>query len=289
MNRTWAILAISVLVLAVLAGLSLPDRSAAMPPSDKVNLALRRTVHRLLAQSGDSTSTIQPVEQGVPGVWTIRLERPFNYRTLADMLQESFARHGITANYDVALLDCSDNVLLLGYTKSDLTENDDPPCGTREQTSQCYVLSVTFPSAPDNSGRWYWGLLFAGLPLLYWLFRKTRNRPPAPTAAPPTEAQGPAAVTIGRSAFDAANQTLLVDGERHKLTYREAKLLQLFCQHPNQLLERDFILQSVWADEGILVGRSVDMFVSRLRKLLRADTSVRLANVHGVGYRLEVE
>lgn len=288
MNRTWAILAISVLVLAVLAGLSLPDRSTAMPPSDKVNLALRRTVHRLLAQSGDSTSTIQPVEQGVPGVWTIRLERPFNYRALADMLQESFARHGITASYDVALLDCSDNVLLLGYTKSDLTENNDPPCGTREQTGQCYILSVTFPSPPDNPRRWYWwGLVLAGLPLVYWLFRKKRNSPPA--AAPRPEAPGPAAIAIGRSAFDAANQTLLVAGERHKLTYREAKLLQLFCQHPNQLLERDFILQSVWADEGILVGRSVDMFVSRLRKLLRADTSVRLANVHGVGYRLEVE
>ena len=58
--------------------------------------------------------------------------------------------------------------------------------------------------------------------------------------------------------------------------------------HPGQLLERERILREVWADEGILVGRSVDMFVSRLRKKLAADPTVGIAAVHGVGYRLEL-
>ncbi len=62
----------------------------------------------------------------------------------------------------------------------------------------------------------------------------------------------------------------------------------LTLNHPNQLLGRDLILQSVWGDEGITVGRSADVFVSRLRKLLQHDPTLRIASVHGVGYRLEI-
>ncbi len=88
--------------------------------------------------------------------------------------------------------------------------------------------------------------------------------------------------------MDIANQLLYVGNTKQNLTYREAKLLQLFIKHQNQILERDFILKSVWEDEGITVGRSIDVFVSRLRKLLQEDSSLKIAAVHGVGYRLEV-
>ena len=65
------------------------------------------------------------------------------------------------------------------------------------------------------------------------------------------------------------------------------KLLAFFARHPDQVLQRDEILQQVWADEGVLVGRSLDMFVSRLRKKLAGDPTVSIVAVHGVGYRLE--
>ncbi|MDZ4683117.1 MAG: winged helix-turn-helix domain-containing protein [Saprospiraceae bacterium] len=98
----------------------------------------------------------------------------------------------------------------------------------------------------------------------------------------------PNALHFGNSSLGLANQLLLVNGVRESLTYCEAKLLHLFISNPNQLLEREFLLKSVWEDEGIIVGRSLDVFVSRLRKLLRADIGVQIATVHGVGYRLEV-
>lgn len=69
--------------------------------------------------------------------------------------------------------------------------------------------------------------------------------------------------------------------------FPETKLLKLLVTSPDRLLERDFIIQQVWADEGVLVGRSVDVFVSRLRKKLSADVSIGIVAVHGVGYRLE--
>ena len=88
--------------------------------------------------------------------------------------------------------------------------------------------------------------------------------------------------------MDVENQLLYSANTQHNLTFREAKLLHLFIKHQNQVLDRDFILKSVWEDEGVTVGRSIDVFVSRLRKLLQEDTSLKIAAVHGVGYRLEV-
>ena len=60
------------------------------------------------------------------------------------------------------------------------------------------------------------------------------------------------------------------------------------AQHPNEVLSRDTLIAKVWEDEGVIVGRSLDVFISRLRKLLKGDDSVQIKTVHGVGYRLEV-
>jgi two-component system, OmpR family, response regulator len=95
-------------------------------------------------------------------------------------------------------------------------------------------------------------------------------------------------IKFGKTQFDTTNQRLLTEGVSTDLTYREAKLLQFFCRHKNQLLDRDAILKAVWEDEGIVVSRSVDVFVSRLRKLLQNDPSVKFVNIHSVGYRFEV-
>lgn len=73
-------------------------------------------------------------------------------------------------------------------------------------------------------------------------------------------------LSLGNSQLDVNGQQLICGGIRQSLTFRETKLLRLFAISPNQLLERDFILSQVWADEGVLVGRSIDVFVSRLRK-----------------------
>lgn len=288
--RFLALLAAPVLAIGLFASLSDTGAGARAHFPEKVNLALRRTAHHLLAKAGDKTSTIPPVEHILKNTWIVRFERPFDYAALPGFLQESFDLHGITADYDVMVLDCHDDLLLLGYNKRDHTENNEPPCGSREQTAGCYNLQVTFAEThTPASGKWlFWLALLTILPLGYWAHHLWKKRTPA--GMPPVqEADAPESViTFGQSAFNVANQVLIVAGVRHDLTYREAKLLQLFYERPNQLLERDFILQSVWADEGILVGRSVDMFVSRLRKLLRADAAVNIVTVHGVGYRLEV-
>lgn len=254
--------------------------------SEKVNLALRRTAHYLLVQAGDSVSTIPPVGRTDAETWQVQFSRAFNYDRLPPVLQQSLELHGITRNYDVEVVNCTDNTLQLGYNFFDFKQDNSVPCGGREMQADCYNLRVRFlpETQPSRHNMLIWILAVSGFVTGIFLTARNRKKPAPETA---TEAL-PGNIHFGKSVLHLANQTLFSAGQQHKLTYREAKLLHLFATHHNQLLERDFILQSVWADEGILVGRSVDVFVSRLRKLLRDDPTVKITAVHGIGYRMEV-
>lgn len=284
-----------VLPLLLVVLLTLPAMSWLRQPetdqrqsAQRVNLALRRVADRLLDLAGDSTTAIPPVDRVAANEYRLRLQRNFNYDSLPDLLERAFALYQLTDDYYVSVTTCGTDELMLGYAKADLAEGI-PPCGGREHKAGCYDLSVVFSDqqtpTPWKAGIWL-GLLVIGLllpSLLYW------RRRPSPEAEPAPATDDDAWQRFGRSAFDLGNQSLLIGGQHHSLTFREAKLLHFFLQHPNQLLPREDIMAAVWEDEGIIVGRSLDVFVSRLRKVLRPDPTVRIANVHGVGYRLEVD
>ncbi len=90
--------------------------------------------------------------------------------------------------------------------------------------------------------------------------------------------------TLGAFQFDYEKYTLTHKGEEQKLTQKEAQLLHYFCVNPNKVLKRDDILVKIWGDDDYFLGRSLDVFISRLRKYLRPETSVKIDNVHGVGF-----
>ncbi|GAB3510584.1 response regulator transcription factor [Spirosoma knui] len=82
------------------------------------------------------------------------------------------------------------------------------------------------------------------------------------------------------------NLTLHVNGETHTLTHREADVLAYFLDRSNQLIRRDELLRAVWGDDDYFMGRSLDVYISRLRKRLASTPDVRIENVHGVGFIL---
>lgn len=90
--------------------------------------------------------------------------------------------------------------------------------------------------------------------------------------------------TLGSFAFDYETYTLKHRGESQKLTQKEAQLLHYFCTNPNKVLKRDDILVQIWGDDDYFLGRSLDVFISRLRKYLRPEKTVKIDNVHGVGF-----
>jgi two-component system, OmpR family, response regulator len=93
---------------------------------------------------------------------------------------------------------------------------------------------------------------------------------------------------IGIYKFDAANMMLTSSFGSQSLTPKESSLLRLLCRNKNQLLSREKALKDIWGDENYFVGRSMDVFIARLRKYLKDDPKVSITNVHGTGFRLEV-
>jgi two-component system, OmpR family, response regulator len=91
---------------------------------------------------------------------------------------------------------------------------------------------------------------------------------------------------IGKYKFDYKHQTLEFKGVPQKLTTKEADLLKLLCLHSNDVLDRNFALKSIWNDDNYFNGRSMDVYIAKLRKYLKEDPSVELINVHGKGFKL---
>ena len=92
--------------------------------------------------------------------------------------------------------------------------------------------------------------------------------------------------TIGRYTFDTRKQ-LLTEGENSvKLTTKESDLLKLLCQNANKVLERNYALKSIWIDDNYFNARSMDVYITKLRKHLKDEPSVEIINVHGKGYKL---
>jgi len=92
--------------------------------------------------------------------------------------------------------------------------------------------------------------------------------------------------TLGKYQFDPANLALSIGHTQRQLTLRESEVLIYFAERPNQICKREAILLAIWGDDDYFLGRSLDVFVSRLRKFFQEDTKVQLENIHGIGFRL---
>jgi len=111
------------------------------------------------------------------------------------------------------------------------------------------------------------------------LLRRGRMQSPAPVEEAPL-------LPIGNYEFDPALQTLNLSGNIRKLTHRESALLHLLFRHRHQILERKTALDKLWGDDSFFNARSMDVFITKLRKYLKEDAQVEIINVRGIGYKL---
>ena len=91
---------------------------------------------------------------------------------------------------------------------------------------------------------------------------------------------------IGRFTFDTQKQLLVIDDKQTKLTTKENELLALLCSHANEILQRDFALTTIWIDDNYFNARSMDVYITKLRKHLKDDDQIEIINIHGKGYKL---
>jgi len=94
---------------------------------------------------------------------------------------------------------------------------------------------------------------------------------------------------LGKYTFDSANHELRINDKRIGLTTKEVELLRVLYAHKNQLITREKTLKAVWGSDNYFIGRSMDVFITKLRKYLKEDPEISIVNVHGTGFRLEVK
>ena len=91
---------------------------------------------------------------------------------------------------------------------------------------------------------------------------------------------------IGRFTFDTQKQLLTIGEKQTKLTTKENELLALLCAHSNEILQRDYALKTIWIDDNYFNARSMDVYITKLRKHLKDDDQIEIINIHGRGYKL---
>lgn len=250
---------------------------------------LRRIGHELLLQSGDSTSRVLPVKMIAENEYQISFEKDltFHPESLVNTTRRLLAKDPLTCDYIVNVLNYGDSSVAYGYAISNNKKDDIVACIGREQPRARYMINITFKPTGINTAKN--GILLGSLPFLAFVgFVFLRSAKPKPRRALPEDVQDTGMITLGSVLFDAKNRHLIINGETIDLTGTETRVLHIFALSPNETIERSRLQKEIWEDEGVIVGRSLDMFISKLRKKLEFDPNIKIVVIRGKGYKLEI-
>ena len=254
--------------------------------SERTKIALRDVGNKLLLSNQDSTSLILPVVALETNKYQISFNSPLSFEpgTLVSIVQESFETSQLPKHYRVEVLQCSDREVAYSYQMSVEDESTIIPCAGRYLPAACYTIEVKFTNrivGLERNDVLYYAIIL--LVLIFVGFLIFKNSKPKPT-----QQNNGASQKLGGFYFYPEQNKLVKEAIEIPLSKKECELLALFVANPNQIIKRDELTKRVWEDNGVFVGRSLDTYISKLRKKLRADTSIKLTNIHGVGYKLEV-
>ncbi len=249
-------------------------------------ILLRRIGHEILLQSGDSTSRVLPVKKIAKNEYQISFENAFTFQpeSLVNTTQRLLAKDPLASDYVVNVLNCANASVAYGYAISKNKKDDIVTCIGRRQPIACYMINIQFkPAGIITAKNEYFlgGLLFLGL-VGFILLRSVK-----PLKALP-DSQPTGMFTLGSMSFDTETRKLMINGTAIGLTKTETRVLRIFALSPNEAIERSRLQKEIWEDEGVIVGRSLDMFISKLRKKLEFDPNIKIVVIRGKGYKLEI-
>lgn len=246
-------------------------------------IGLRNIGHQLLLHHGDSTSRVLPVKKLSETRYQLQFERPFAFSTdtLAALVDREVRNGRLPRGYTVSVLDCETGQQHYAFGRPVPLE-ETVPCLGREQPVRRYCINFDF----ENNDMPIPPLVYAGaIPILLLLLGLRRPNKKAGIAL----ADGPDFLTIGAYRYYPKTQSLLLGPVRTTLTSKESRVLEIFASHPNEVIPRETLRKEVWENDGVIVGRSLDVFISKLRKKLEGDARVKIVSAHGKGYKLIIE
>ena len=278
---------LSILLIAIAAffvlSFSIPENQNE-PFSEKVKISLRQVGNQLLLLHKDSVSLILPVKQIAENKYQLSFEKQFSLEPnqLVDVIKENFEKANILEDYLVEVLQCTDGEVAYSYQIKNDTEKDIVPCAGRTLPINCYKIDVIFTQRGTSNFNRNMLLLF-GVVLVFLVIIFYKRKPVIKEVVISDEF-----ITIGSFQFFPNQHKLQKAATEISLSKKECELLEIFIANPNQIIKREELTKKVWEDNGVFVGRSLDTYISKLRKKLKDDPSIKLTNAHGVGYKLEI-
>jgi len=258
--------------------------------------AIRVIGDQMLLQSNNSTSRVLPIEQD-DKVYLMSFDTDLEIipDSLVSEVKDQFFRIHLEDDYLLEVLSCDSHKVVYSYLKIKEASKDVVACKMRILVKDCYQIKISLTESlskidskivdeatlESKPSKRMWLILLAALvTVMIVVAYKTKKRNTSNSTS--------ASIRLGKFYFKPKDATLFLKEERIDLSVKEADLLQLLHRSLNQTVAREIILKEVWGDEGDYVGRTLDVFISKLRKKLSADPSVKIMNVRGVGYRLVV-
>jgi hypothetical protein len=248
---------------------SLPDASIL---EKRVELVIRKIGHDLLLDAGDSTSRVLPIIKVSDQTYQLEFEKEFKFRSdsLIAITNRNFVAAGLETNHILGVIDRKTFQMIYGFEAREGKIGVNP-CRGREQPAGNYAIQLTFTrpisEARNNEAVYFLITTILLVAAVAFVWPKT---------------------PVKKFDFDDTTGILKISGSNVELTHKESKLLKVLFANANQVIDRETLQNEVWKSEGVITSRSLDVFISKLRKKLGTDSGIRIVNIHGQGYKMIV-
>jgi DNA-binding winged helix-turn-helix (wHTH) protein len=261
-------------------------------PANHLEVVLRDIGHQLLLSAKDSSSRVLPIKQLNENTYQISFQNNFSFisDTLINIVEREFQKNALAKDYIVHLRNCKQNETVFAFEINSHT-GDLTPCRGRKLEVGCYIIEIDLLKKDQFNFFWLL-LLIIPLSVVGFYVNNTFRKKKEIEVQEEKESisDNNDYVQLGSFQFYTDNNVLKSEHTTITLSEKETKALKIFAENINQIVEREKLMKEIWEDEGIVViSRNVDVLVSKLRKKLSDDNSIKFINVHGRGYKFIIE
>ena len=250
---------------------------------DREEVIMRKIGHNILLSSGNAISLVKPIIKE-ENQYRIQFDSDFGFppEGLVIIIDSILGNSHLNKSYLVKVEKCETGDVVYSYEVdifSTLPFSGPVTCQERTQPEDCYEVVILFFEKEEESSNTWLYILFIIIPFFLGLlfFRKKKVELDSNK------------IKLGDYIYDPKKMVLIRKEKTIELTSKENELLSLLYEFANETVNKETILNKVWGDEGDYVGRTLDVYISKLRKKLENDSSIELKNIRGIGYKLIVE
>lgn len=247
--------------------------------------AFDHSVAVALYSAADSISEQVTVERRSPNYFFVTAKTPVSSEEIDTLIRKEFTKRKINQDYEIGIYNAADDSLIHGKYVKEPTLIPNKKINKKTDNVE-KNFAVLFPAKMSSTFSqediWVQMMILILIVATVWLFLVNYWK----TSIVQESIGQIHEKEIGNSIFDCKNQILHVKEHSFQLTHKESQLINLFFQKPDQVIPREEFLEKVWKQDGFFVARSMDVFISKIRKYLKSDPSLKIENLRSIGYRL---